>query len=187
MKYSEENILYWSNQVDPKFKRTYRLRSTLINPSKTFFYGLEGTKRNPIMVFKTIPTFSNKSEIIPKGKSDDPKASKYYRVRIQLVDINSWIKGKTIERYTQEEFDGLLGSIDIKLDCSCYAFHYWGMRYRLSIKQSAIYPTNISDPVRSKQLKVKPSVCKHLLYVIKIISKNSVKILDAIKLKYSTN
>ena len=116
MQYSEKSILYWSKKVDPLFKRTYRVRDKLVNPLKTFFYGLEGTKRNPILVFKAIPTFSNKSLAIPKGKSDDPKRTKFYRVRVQLVDINSWIRGKTIEQYTQEEFDGLLDSIDVKLD-----------------------------------------------------------------------
>jgi hypothetical protein len=183
----EETISYWSNQIDPLFKKSYKIRDNLIRPTKTFFYGLEGTKRNPILVFKTIPTFTNKSSIIPKGKSNEPKTSKNYRIRIQLVDINSWIRGKTIERYTQEEFDGLLNNIDVKLDCSCYAFHYWGIRYRLSKQQSAIYPTSISDPIRSKQLKVKPTVCKHLLYILKIVFNNSTKILDAIKLKYSKN
>jgi hypothetical protein len=185
--FKEESLLYWNGQVDLLFKRTYNVRKAIVKPSKTVFDKLEGTKRNPILVFKTIPTFTNKSNIIPKGKSNDPKLAKFYRVRVQLIDINSWIKGKTIEKYTIEEFDGLLNYIDVKLDCSCYAFHYWGLRYRLSLVDSAIYPTNISDPVRSKQLKVKPTLCKHLINIVKILPLNSLKILNVIKLKYSKN
>lgn len=184
-RFSEETIQYWKNQVDPIFRKSYSKRNKLIQPNKTIFEKLEGTKRNPILVFRTIPTLSPKTNIVPKGKSENPLSSKYYRVRIQLVDINSWIRGKTVEQYTQDEFDGMLDSIDVKLDCSCYAFHWWGIRYRLSKIQSAIYPTNISDPVRSLQLSVKPTLCKHLIYVVSILKYNSIKILDSIKLKYA--
>ena len=166
--FTEENISYWQKQVDPIFKKSYDSRSKIVSSNKTFFQGLEGTKRNPILVFSTIPTYSKKSNSILKGKSDNPKVSKNYKIKIQLVDINSWIKSKTIENYTQEEFDGMLDFIDIKMDCSCYSFHWWGIRYQLSNLSSAIYSTNISDPVRSLQLQKRPTLCKHLIYILKI-------------------
>ena len=188
MKYTEDSILYWRKRIAPLFVKTKRERNTLLGNESLVakFIALEGTVNNPILLFKTIPTYLKFNKSIPKGITSRTSEKKQYEIRIKLLDLKSWIRNKKIFDYTQEEFEGMLNIIDVQLDCSCMAFHWWGCRYNLSKMDSAIYTTNIPDPIMGKKLNYKPSVCKHLGGILYLIKPNSKKLLDLIKKKYKS-
>lgn len=186
MKYTEDSILYWRKRLAPLFVKTKRERNEILGNESLVakFIKLEGTVNNPILLFKTIPTYLKYNLSIPKGNTNKTSEQKQYEIRIKLLDLKSWIRNKKIFEYTQEEFDGMLNSIDVQLDCTCMAFHWWGLRYNLSNMNSAIYPTSIPDPIMGKKLNYKPSVCKHLGGILYLIKPNSKKLLNLIKKKY---
>lgn len=132
-----------------------------------------------ILVLLTPPTFKAPSPSISNGIGR-PILKSLYMMQIQFVDLDKW-KDKPWGEMTVKDFLDILKVCDIKMDCSDMSFQFQGMRYKLSRLKSAIYPTNIPDPVWGPRHQNKNGLCKHLLGLITDFEKMAPQILDKIK------
>lgn len=171
----ELTIADWSrpSAIMPIIKRTSAKRKEIAGDEKVLskFLGVSGKADSPIVNFRT--------------KSTDKTET--YRTKIQLIDLNKWRQDKYLYSLTLSEFKEILKVCDIKLYCECPFWHWGGLKYMATELNSAIDKTSISNPVWSKRPGyAEPSLCKHLKGVIKLVSPNAKRILEAIKDRYSS-
>lgn len=179
----EKNINYVKNLVMPIIKRTSSQRRSIIGQpiNNVYFVDIQGNIKNPILNFYVIPTKSTKVQIFVKGKT--PKKGKLYKVQIQLLNFKDYIEIDNL--LSQKQFSSILKKINIKVDCTCYFFHWGGIRYGLSLQDLAIYTTTIpNNEWMNKTGYSEPSICKHIKDVLAIIDKKSNQILINIKKKF---
>lgn len=169
----EFTIEHWKNIIMPIIKRTSAVRKQVAGQEKVLshFLGISGTPASPILHFKTQATFSDSK----------------YRTKIQLVDLNKWRKGKYLYSMNGKEFKEILNVCEIKLECTCKFWHWGGLKYMATELDSAISKTSIANPVwRQRKGYSEPSLCKHLVGVLRLIKPNSDKILRTLKDRYSS-
>lgn len=169
----EFTIQQWLPQIMPIIKRTKSIRRNLLGKesSNTKFIDIQGSPKNPILVFSTNATYNS---------------SKKYLVKIQLLDLSKWRKGKYLYSMNNNEFKEILNVCEIKLFCECKGWHWIGLKYMATQLDSAIITTSISNKVWSKRIGYsEPSLCKHLAGILPLIKTNSSKILKSLKSKFS--
>jgi hypothetical protein len=172
----ELTISDWSRSsaVMPIIKRTSAKRKEIAGEEKVLskFLGISGKPNSPIINFKTRSTFDT---------------GKHYRTRIQLVNLSKWRQGKYLYNLGTKEFKEILDVCDIKMSCSCPAFHWMGISHYLDQMDSSIDHQPIPAPIWSKRKGyAEISMCKHLRWVLRLVKPNSGKILRVYKDRFST-
>lgn len=182
--FNEFTIIDWANQASPIIKRTRKIRNKIkgqeVHVAKVI--DIEFDENSPVILFATEPTFSFNVPVMVGPKTQ--KMDNLYDIRIQLLDLAKWKDSPWITM-PLKEFKEILDVVEIKIDCTCFFFHWGGIRYQLSQLDSAIKPTRISDPVWRKRHGEGnvPTLCKHSLGVVRAMKFNSAKILSEIRKK----
>lgn len=113
-----------------------------------------------------------------------------YTVEIKFTDWWRYFLPKEINSGNPllADVQDMIKTSDVKVHCSCPAFHWLGIKYELTKDdESALNPTNIANPVwkarndKNYGVKSSPEVCKHLAEVIPTVGFNAPKILKDFK------
>lgn len=160
----EFTIQDFKGQASPLTKKFRKIRLDTLGRETVLTRLVKFSPRIGVFTWKTVST-------------SNPGYS--YEMKMKIVDLRKWV-GDT-EGFTKEDLNQVLSVADIKLQCSCPAFHWQGMRYQLSSLESALTPTDIPDPVWSKRHDGKNALCKHLYGLLQNFNSYKGKIHKLIK------
>jgi len=116
------------------------------------------------IIFKTIPTYKKKTQVVdPKTMS--LKNGSLYTQEIRIQDFFKYAETKpgfTEKDMTWEEIKEVLGVCPISVFCSCGSFQFQGMNAVVTYFDAAIYPEYRWPKRWDKLHKDDNFVCKHL-------------------------
>lgn len=104
-----------------------------------------------------------------------------YAIRVQFPQWAEIGQDPDLNDYN-ERARMLLWVGDIKLDCTCPSFLYWGYQYILTVLDAAINPE--TRPPKERNPKETGSVCKHLNRVLRVLPFHMGEIANAMKQQF---
>lgn len=135
-----------------------------------------------ILLIATEPTYNfNIIAYDPGENGGSGHKDNIYEIEIQFIDIDKW-RNSSWSEIKLQEFKDILKVVDIKLNCTCFAFYWQSHRHELTQLDSAIYEYNGTDTGEWKaRHDGKPGLCKHLSAVMPILNFQAPAILKAIR------
>lgn len=135
-----------------------------------------------ILLIATEPTYNFNALAYNPGQNGGPgHVDNIYEIEIQFVDIDRW-RDSPWSEIKLKEFKDILKVVDIKLNCSCFAFYWQSHRHELTTLDSAVYPYSGTDTGEWKaRHSGKPGLCKHLSAILPILNFQAPAILKTIR------
>lgn len=169
----EFTIIDFKGQMSAITRKYAKKRKAILGQEKLILSSF----KNNILTIKVFPTNGGKVRVIFDGGKRESTSS-YYLVKIYFIDFEKWVPNP--KELDEKEFRQILRVCDIKLNCTCAAFHYQGFRYKLSQLKSALFPTTIADPHWDKYHKG-GLICKHQAVVLNRFLTNARQVMSFIK------